>query len=533
MHIRRPSRINLRQLILVLSIFSMLVMLVAGLAGTYQAQRQQLIDEVLSTNEVFAAKLAATASDLLRQAQHGMAYSADIIEKSGMTPAVLQAEVERLRQQGIGFNVVSITDEHGVLQVVSPGALRFLKGHRVDTDEPLSVSRHQVPAISKPFITVLGDLAVLMTHPLYAPDMRYLGYIAGALYLKTDGGVSRLFGQQYFHDETYVYVVDSSRRLIYHPQPDRIGQSILGNPVIDAVLQGRSGRQRLVNSQGIDMLAGYAHVPVADWGVVVQRPTSVALRPVDDLMWRVSWRVLVPAMALLVLLWLLSRWISRPLRQLALIVRDGYGEGLAQRIGQVSCWYFEAQQLKRALLLGAGAVRSQFGLLLDAAHTDPLTGLGNRRALDVALRTSRTLGRSFAVMVLDIDFFKRINDHYGHDVGDRVIRRVGELMRGHARQGDSLFRMGGEEFLILLPGMGLEVAVSVAERLRASVEQASILPEGAVTVSIGVAAWTRGDMDAVLKAADQALYRAKEAGRNRVARDGEFGESGRLPRGEI
>lgn len=517
MLIRKPSRINLRQLILVLSVFSMLVTLVAGLAGAYRVQRQQLIDDVLSVNEAFAAKLASTASDMLLQAQRSMAYSADIMVKSGMDPMVQQAEADRLRQQGIGFNSVSVTDRHGMITVIAPSSLN-VKGRQVDTDEPLSVLRHRAPMISKPFVTVLGNLAVVMTHPLYTPDRRYLGYVAGTLYLKADGGVSRLFGQQYFHDETYVYVVDSSRRLIYHPQPERIGQSVLGNPAIDAVLDGHSGHQRLINSQGIDMLAGYARVPAADWGVVVQRPTAVALHRLDDLMWRVLWRVLAPAVVLLVLLWGLSRWISRPLGQLALIVREGYGEDMAQRISGVRCWYFEAQQLKRALLLGIGAVRNQLGQLHDAAYTDALTGLGNRRGLDAALRGCMSIGQPFAVMVLDIDFFKRINDRYGHDVGDLVICRVGELMRGQARQGDSLFRMGGEEFLILLPGMGVETAVRVAERLRASIAQTQILPDE-VTVSIGVAAWTRGDVAVVLKAADRALYRAKAAGRNQVVAD--------------
>lgn len=245
MLIRRPSRINLRQLILVLSVFSMLVTLVAGLAGAYRVQRQQLIDDVLSVNEAFAAKLAATASDMLLQAQRSMAYSADIMVKSGMDPAVLQAEADRLRQQGIGFNSVSVTDRHGVITVIVPSSLK-VQGRRVDTDEPLSVLRHRAPMISKPFVTVLGNLAVLMTHPLYTPDRRYLGYIAGTLYLKADGGVSRLFGQQYFRNETYVYVVDSSRRLIYHPQPERIGQTVLGNPAIDAVLDGHSGDRKSV-----------------------------------------------------------------------------------------------------------------------------------------------------------------------------------------------------------------------------------------------------------------------------------------------
>ena len=126
--------------------------------------------------------------------------------------------------------------------------------------------------------------------------------------------------------------------------------------------------------------------------------------------------------------------------------------------------------------------------------------------------------RPFAVVALDIDHFKRVNDNHGHDAGDRVLQELARLMGESSREDDVLCRVGGEEFLMLLPNASVEVAAQVAERLRALVEQTPMEPVGRITVSLGVAHWPRdgSGIDQVLKRADEMLYRAKQHGRNRV-----------------
>jgi two-component system cell cycle response regulator len=163
------------------------------------------------------------------------------------------------------------------------------------------------------------------------------------------------------------------------------------------------------------------------------------------------------------------------------------------------------------------------------AVTDPLTGLRNRRYLETHLaslvRQARETDQPLSVMLIDIDHFKRINDIHGHDAGDIVIREVARRLRSHTRSLDMACRYGGEEFVILMPETDLVTAEPVAERLRKLVEaEAFALPsndEMLVTVSIGVAAFHGKDDggDAMIKRADQALYEAKGAGRNRVARE--------------
>jgi diguanylate cyclase (GGDEF)-like protein/PAS domain S-box-containing protein len=163
-------------------------------------------------------------------------------------------------------------------------------------------------------------------------------------------------------------------------------------------------------------------------------------------------------------------------------------------------------------------------LLQRQAATDELTGLPNRREfLDVAENIMRSNG-DFSVLMLDVDLFKKVNDTYGHDAGDEVLRVLAEVGIASSSKLDVFARWGGEEFVAALPGKTAEQACAAAEKLRSTVERqefphawhtGSAIP---FTVSIGVAARAPGerDLDAILKRADLALYRAKENGRNRV-----------------
>ena len=167
---------------------------------------------------------------------------------------------------------------------------------------------------------------------------------------------------------------------------------------------------------------------------------------------------------------------------------------------------------------------------IELAITDGLTGLFNRRYMETHLRTlveqSVARNKPITVLVLDIDYFKAINDSYGHDAGDDVLREFALRMRKATRNIDLACRYGGEEFVIVMPETDMAVATAVAERLRRRIaSEPFAIQQGArhleVTISIGIAALSSaGDNAAsILKRADQALYRAKRDGRNRVVPD--------------
>ena len=154
--------------------------------------------------------------------------------------------------------------------------------------------------------------------------------------------------------------------------------------------------------------------------------------------------------------------------------------------------------------------------------TDPLTGLQNRRGMQAALENWRAENRIFSVIALDIDDFKHVNDTYGHDVGDQVIKSLAQIMRESSRNHDVLCRTGGDEFAILLPRVDFDVATRIAERLRIRTELTPLHDlEADVTLhlSIGVSCWhpsTGQALEEVLQMADQALYTAKHQGKNQV-----------------
>jgi diguanylate cyclase (GGDEF)-like protein len=160
------------------------------------------------------------------------------------------------------------------------------------------------------------------------------------------------------------------------------------------------------------------------------------------------------------------------------------------------------------------------------ALTDALTGVANRRHIEVAAEEAVTHARSssepMAVITFDLDWFKRINDGHGHAGGDQVLVRVARACEAVLRQNDLLGRIGGEEFIVLLPNTSPDAALLVAERLRDSVHRldlSDIAENLGVTISLGLAMLRTQDdgVHDVIDRADAALYRAKEAGRNRVA----------------
>jgi two-component system, cell cycle response regulator len=186
-------------------------------------------------------------------------------------------------------------------------------------------------------------------------------------------------------------------------------------------------------------------------------------------------------------------------------------------------------ELHRRLAFQNGELEVLNRKLFEQSREDPLTRLGNRLRLREEFEALRgrveRYGHNYSAVLCDVDYFKLYNDHYGHLAGDEVLQKVAETIADHCRSGDTAYRYGGEEFLIILPEQSQESATATADRLRQAVEDMRIPheandPPGIVTISAGVATLSAGankSADNLLGEADAALYHAKQSGRNRVA----------------
>jgi diguanylate cyclase (GGDEF)-like protein len=248
-------------------------------------------------------------------------------------------------------------------------------------------------------------------------------------------------------------------------------------------------------------------------------------------------------------LWL-SRQITNPLRVLADLASQMAGGDLYVRIemplndevGQLGNAFNQmtnaiqareselrqlAADLEHTVEERTIALRQQNKRLERMAIEDPLTQIYNRRYFfelaSKEVERARRYGNPLSVVLLDADNFKKMNDSYGHLIGDQILINLANLLQKNIRSLDILARYGGEEFVILMPEITLDEARKTAERLRKLVEQTSMVTGGLdilITVSFGVASFESGhelDFDALLARADHALYQSKESGRNRVS----------------
>ncbi len=205
---------------------------------------------------------------------------------------------------------------------------------------------------------------------------------------------------------------------------------------------------------------------------------------------------------------------------------DGKVEGAIVLSRRTGSWPASARRILEAAAVEASAALARVYSLRDAearATTDALTGLPNRRYFDEylgLLARRRRADDRVGVLMVDIDWFKKLNDTFGHAVGDHVLREVAQAVAGAVREGDVPARFGGEEFAVLLRNPGPAIAIEVGERVRQAVGSLDLrrmgVPGVSVSVGVAVAELPDTDLGVVIDEADRALYRAKRAGRNRV-----------------
>lgn len=512
-------KLSLKYLILAVAMLALVLTLVSSISSGYNVQKKSLIDMTLETNRTYAQKLSSTTDSFLKMTLQTLEVSADNLAQTMIERDIdsLTIEAERLTAQSDTFNSVLIVAKDGEILATSPKTLE-LQGKILNSEGGIQALKERKAFISDPYISLTDRLIIFISQPVFDEDNKFIGLVGGSIYLKEENILQDVLGEHFYENGSYVYVVDSTGRIIYHQDKDRINDFARENPVIQELVKGKSGAMQLVNSKGVDMLAGYAHVNGADWGVVTQRSTNATLVPAMDMMQEMIRKALPFLLVSILIIIYISNQIANPLQKLAHYAETSTQSNQEEEISQVRTWYYEAIQLKRALNFSMNFFQDRVNFYIHQSTTDPLTKLWNRRSMDELLKKWTDQDKPYALIMLDIDKFKRVNDTYGHGVGDDVLKYLADKMQKMTREQDHCCRLGGEEFVILLPKADEKTAYDVAERLRKKLET-TISPCGEiVTVSLGIALFPDHGRHPkeILETADTALYEAKRTGRNRT-----------------
>jgi diguanylate cyclase (GGDEF)-like protein len=533
-------------------------LLAIGLVGVLSV----LVDRAASSKlqDDVGLRLASHARALAGRVDDGLYERLNDVRVLAMIPAVDDPKQNQVLLRDLfsmmqvsypDYLWIGVTDAEGKVQVASRGMLEgedlsdrgwFQSGRR----EPF-VGDIRDAVLLATLLPARGD-APLRLIDVAAPINDDYGVVTGVMVAHLSGQWAESMRQDLMqplmgNNPIEVFVLDREGRVVLGPTTGR--QQPLELPSSTAARAGRSGAVLETWPDGGEYLTGYAPTLGRDrfqglgWTILVRKDAALAFDTVAELRRQI---------------WLTALLIGAPLRELAQAARRiqardpeatfprerGYREareltgalrGLVEDLTtherELTELTHELERRVRDRTLELSEANAQLEVL---AMTDALTGLANRRHFGDQLAREVTraaeAGKPVALVTLDIDHFKAVNDQHGHPAGDAVLRRVALLLEEQVRGNDLLARIGGEEFAVLAVEAAVAEASKLAERLRAAVEQAGPIPVGrtalSVTVSVGVSVvWPRpGDLlkvpERLLAGADDALYRAKRNGRNRV-----------------
>ncbi|QDS37517.1 sensor domain-containing diguanylate cyclase [Brevibacillus brevis] len=513
------KKISLVTLLTGLVSLSVVLTVTILLTSFYQSKKQALIHTTLTLNHTSALKMSHTIDALIKSMRSSLQYSASIFsDMHAMDADEIHSKLELIRRTTNYFNSIIVVDETGLVRSVSPESIGTA-GTYLKMDVGKTVLALKKPYISVPYITSHSNrLILLISEPIFDKDGIYRGFIGGTIYLHEENILNTILGSNPTDElGSSFYIVGSDGHLLFHRDASRIGEDISANPAVHKLIQGQSGYEPIVNLRGQTELAAYVKVPENDWGVVVVSHISVVYEQVNRDIQRVLLYTLPPFLLLMLVVIGLARKVARPFVSLADLVSKAGREEVEFSEGKQH-WNREAELLTRAIRFTLNDIKKQTDQLAHDARTDPLTGLTNRRTLEETMQKWMMEQIPFSLIMMDLDRFKAINDTYGHQSGDEVLKHFAKMISSSLRPEDVSCRFGGEEFVVLVAHAGLEEAYQVAERIRHTLETSTNPIGQPLTVSQGIAHYPSHAVSAedLMHVADEAMYKAKRSGRNQT-----------------
>ena len=462
-------------------------------------------------------------------------------------PSVPRAAIDRLQEKLPIFSWVGIIDRTGTVVAGTGGILEGLSiGHRPVFQEGIAGGFvgdvHDAVMLAKLLPNPSGEPVkfVDISRPILGTDGLPNGVFAAHLSWQWARSVERrLLLERGSEGSVGLYVVAADSTVLLGPDRSVHGSALNLLSTKDAA-SGSIGWRIEKWSDGEDYLVGYAKADGEDvfkglgWVVLARQPLREAYAPVRRMVWQIAALGLIFTIVGGVIGWTMTSRIVKPLNRMAdaadaLRANEEVGFPRISGPEEIEIVSQAIEDLIETLV----AKQHEVEALSDKAKRDPLTGLSNRAAMDEFLNRPRHRDRAYAVLAIDLDDFKHVNDKFGHDTGDRLLQVVAERLRGCVRAGDLLVRTGGDEFVVFLAMLKRDqdgpVRRIAARVIRDLSEPYDVLtkkeggdrgaPEMAtIAASGGLACFPRDGetLEEVMKHADKCLYRAKDSGKQRV-----------------
>jgi diguanylate cyclase (GGDEF)-like protein len=488
---------------------------------------EQEMRKVIAVQEMAMLSSAAAYLDRdITSKQQVLRLLAESLQAGPVAPQTMQAQLELRGALRDEFFNVTAYDVDGKLVANLQDRRMIGKLNSKNRQYFQATLAAQEGIVSAPFRSVLSGRPVLaITQPVFGPDGGVDYVLVGTIDLQRPAFAGQLNALR-DTAKGYLFILTADGTTLYHPDASRILTQGAGpGTLAQSVLSSADGWRDDAVDQGKPVLLAHKRLQKADWTLAVSLPIEDVFAAMTGLRWRALAASSVLALAAGLLAWLLLRALLAPLYRL-------YGQVRAFGRDEIDIEHFntarrdEFGHLSRAFYQVARQQQMAERNLQRLATTDPLTGAHNRRMFDEffpqALKRAIRAGQQIGLAVLDIDYFKGINDNFGHQAGDAVLVQFADRLRNAVRSTDTVARIAGDEFVIVFEHLEAGHDVNLLGQKIVAAMQAPFEVNGRplnVSASIGIALTTElpADVDKVMLAADQALYCVKAAGRNGFA----------------
>ncbi len=380
-----------------------------------------------------------------------------------------------------------------------------------------SVEKNGLPDISNPYISPKTNLpAIVMAATVTDKDDHTIGFLVGSINLTKDYFLEEMTNFK-VGGKGYVYLFSKDRTMIVHPDLSRVMKRDIpegANPLLDEAVLGFEGSGETVNTRGVKQLASYKRLRTVDWILGCVFPIEEAYAPVNKMQSYLISVSVITILASIVLIWILTSRITFNLKSFSDQVIK------IKNSGDTSCKIDISGDDEVALLaesfnsMTVNLEEARYALLHFSTH-DSLTGLYNRAYFDEEMERC-TRGRNFpiSIVIADLNGLKQVNDFYGHEAGDNLIKQAADLLHNSFRGDDVVARIGGDEFSVIMQNTSLDVAKDAIARIYLQIAEINTRETGGkmghLSLALGVAEATdTGELKSAFKLADESMYEDK------------------------